>query len=479
MAQSNKAKFRLYHDRFNKEDVSDMEMLASAFLTEADTLSPVITHLAGREDKRFPLSVLTEGMGKVKYTTGIEYDYPVIGRLDKAVKALSLSAGNGQNYTVFEVIFEDNWFVKNYVIEAPNGLFQARLTSEGVRKGGGWAYTMQLVTTDPSATVTAGDIEGKLFTQMFAPNAFGGSRGNESKSVAPSKMRNQKSLIRKSYGFEGNMPNAKTIFEFNIGGQTTQYWYPFEEWQRMLQWKEECESFYWYSEYNRDENGEIHLFDENGKSIPIGAGVLDQIPNKDSYGKLTANKIKQVVRDALFGASDAQEMNVVLFTGTGGAEEFDNAMKDELANAGWVKNTPESMAVSGGTRSMTFGGFFTQYEHIDGHSITIKKVPLFDHGKRALNSDKHPRTGLPLESYRMVFLDMSTYDGEPNVQMISTAERALVRRVVAGMTAPPGYEGNTSVATDIDGASVHFLKEAGINIRRATNCLHLECNLAA
>src|SRR6056297_3523819 len=98
MAIDNKQKFRLYKDRFNEEDFSDHNMLAKALLTEADTLSPVITHLAGREDKRFPLSTLTEGLGRVVYTKGIEYEYPVISRLNKAVRAISLSSGNGENH---------------------------------------------------------------------------------------------------------------------------------------------------------------------------------------------------------------------------------------------------------------------------------------------------------------------------------------------------------------------------------------------
>lgn len=477
MATDNNPKFRLYKDRFNNEDYSDHNMLAKALLTKADTLSPVITWLAGREDKRFPLSVLTEGTGNVIYTKGIEYEYPVIGRLNMAVRALSLSSGTGENHSRFKVIFEKKWFIKNYIIEAGSiTKWQARIMEEPEKVALGWEYVLQLNTTDPTKKVQNADVAGVMFAQHFAPNAFAGSRGNRSHSVAPSKMRNQKTLIRKSYQFEGNLPNEVTVFEFNIPGKgTTKLWYPFQEWQYMLQWKEEAEALYWYSQYNRDANGVIHMKDDNGNDIPMGAGVLDQIPNRDSYGVLSANKLKQVVRDAVFGASDAQEMNIELFSGTGGSEEFDNAMKSDLLGSGWVKNTPEGMAVRGGTRSLEFGGFFTSYLHQDGHRITLRKLPMLDHGARAQASDVHPITGLPLESYRMIFLDNSTYDGKKNIQMLSTEGRSLVRKVINGMVTPPGFEGNAVASTDIDGASVHFLKEGGININRATNCLHLEC----
>lgn len=471
----NLKKLRLYEDVFNADGMTDENSLANALLTQPDVLSPVITHLSGREDKRFPLSFLTEGMGNVKYINDVEYDYPVMGRLNKSVVCVGntqITATGGGTVT-----FNDRWFVKNYIIEFGDAAnTQLRITADPVQSNGGWTYMVQMVTSDPTATpIASGSLNGKRAVQLFAANAFSGSRGNESNWVAPSKMRNQISLIRKSYRYEGNMPDRVVNFEFNVGGRSTNLWYDFEEYQHMLRWKEESELALWYSRYNRDADGLIHLRDENGKVIPLGSGVLEQIPNVDTYSVLTAAKLKSVVRDALYGASDASQMNIVLFTGLGGMEEFDNAMKEELANQTYVKNTDPSSFVSGSGRNLSLGGFFTQYQHIDGHTITVRHLPLFDHGARALASERHPVTGLPLESYRMIFLDMSVYDGENNVSMITRKNRELVRWAVAGATVPPGFGGNALRATDVDGASVHFLKECGISIRRATNCLHLEC----
>ena len=65
MAADNAKRLRLYEDFFNAEGMTDENSLASALLTQPDVLSPVITHLAGKEDKRFPLSFLTEVTGSV------------------------------------------------------------------------------------------------------------------------------------------------------------------------------------------------------------------------------------------------------------------------------------------------------------------------------------------------------------------------------------------------------------------------------
>ena len=475
MAADNAKRLRLYEDYFNAEGMTDENSLANALLTQPDVLSPVITHLAGREDKRFPLSFLTEGQGKVKYINDVEYDYPVMGRLNKAVKSSALVSGTGVNSTRFKVRFDDKWFIKQYIIESEAGI-QARVMEDPYEDGAGWVYTLQLVTADSTDAVASGDVAGKNWVQLFAPTAISGSTGNESNWVAPSKMRNQISLIRKSYRYEGNMPDRVVNFEFNVDGKKTDLWYDFEEYQHMLRWKEETEYALWYSKYNRSTDGSIALKDDNNKPIPIGAGVIEQIPNVDTYSSLTATKIKSVVRDALYGASDAQDMNIVLFTGLGGMEEFDTAMKSEVSAGSYIKNTDPANFISGGRTSLELGGFFTSYRHIDGHTVTVRHLPLFDHGARALNSPKHPVSGLPMESYRMIFLDMSTYDGETNVSMVSRKGRELVRWAVAGASVPPGFAGGNALrANDVDGASVHFMKETGIAIRRATNCLHLEC----
>jgi len=100
---------------------------------------------------------------------------------------------------------------------------------------------------------------------------------------------------------------------------------------------------------------------------------------------------------------------------------------------------------------------------------------LFDHGPVAQASAKHPESGLPLESYRMTFVDQSTYDGENNLQMINKKGREMLRWCVAGSVVPKGFTETDTRASDIDGASVHMLKTAGILLRRFDTSLDLQC----
>ena len=255
----NLEKLRLYDDIFNPEMMTDENSLANALLTQPDLISPVLAHLAGREDKKFPLSFLTEGASRVRLVNDIEYDWPVIGRLNKVVATASnfyeAADQPGKGYSTFYAVFSERWFVKQQLIESPDGKTHARIQSDPTQVGNGWKYELVLANATSADDYCPPDQldAGSLWGALFAPVAASGSRGNESPWVAPSKMRNQLTHIRKSYGYEGNMPNRTTNVSFNIPGVgTTDLWMPFEEWQHMLKWREEKEYLNWYSQYNRD-----------------------------------------------------------------------------------------------------------------------------------------------------------------------------------------------------------------------------------
>jgi hypothetical protein len=223
------------------------------------------------------------------------------------------------------------------------------------------------------------------------------------------------------------------------------------------------------------------MVDENGQPVVSGPGLLEQIINKDTYSTLTQSKIEDVIGDLFYGMTDATDKQVTLYTGIGGAREFDKAMRNYYAGGatGTVGNTylqtTESKFITGSGRSLGITGYFTSYDHIDGHTVNVVKVPMFDHGAVAQASKRHPESGLPMESYRMVFVDQSSYDGENNLQMINKKGREMLRWAVAGSVVPKGFSSTDTRASDIDGASVHMLKTAGILLRRFDTSLDLTC----
>jgi len=464
---------------YNDSQMTDMNSLANALLTKPTELSPIITHLAGKDDKRFPLSFLTEGVGNTKSIDRLEYEYRVAThRLrTRPVATANANANLGLGGSSFELEFPDKHFVFPYVLVSQSGA-QARIMKapEQVAGGSSYKYTLQLVNPVASATLPAADaVAGALWAQMYAPVGVDFSRGNASNWETPGKVRNKLTTVRKSYHMSGNAKDF--VAEFSLptkGGSTTKLWMDYEEYLHMLDFKEECELYYWYGQKTYDANGHTFMKDENGQPVIVGPGLLEQIVNTDTYSTMTETKLKNIIGDLFYGMTDASVKQVTLYTGTGGAREFDEALKSHFSN-NTFKVGGENRFITGSGRNLGLTGYFTTYEHVDGHTINVVKLPIFDHGAVAQARAKHPTTGYSLESYRMVFVDQSNYDGQNNLQMISKKGREAMRWCVAGSVVPRGFSGSDARASDIDGASVHMLKTAGIVLRRFDTSIDITC----
>ena len=463
---------------YNDAQMTDMNSLSNALLSKPTELSPIITHLAGKDDKRFPLSFLTEGVGNTKSIDRLEYEYRVKTHSLKTRPVAATNGGStlGLGGSTFYLTFPDKWFVASYVVVNSVGE-QARIMAEPVQDGSNWKYTLQLVNPSATAALTTGQTAGDLWAQMYAPVGVDFSRGNASNWETPGKVRNKIGTVRKSYHMSGNAKDF--VAEFTLptkGGKTTKLWMDYEEYTHMLNFKEECEMYYWYGQKTYDAKGQTQMKDENGQPVVVGPGLLEQIINRDTYSVMTENKLKNIIGDLFYGMTDAAKKQVTLYTGTGGAREFDEALKNHFGGtANSWKVGGENRFITGSGRSLGLTGYFTSYEHIDGHVVNVVKFPLFDHGPVAQARAKHPVTGYSLESYRMVFVDQSNYDGQNNLQMISKKGREMMRWCVAGSVVPKGFDSTSSRASDVDGASVHMLKTAGIVLRRFDTSLDITC----
>lgn len=461
---------------YNDAQMTDSNSLANALMERPAELSPIITHLAGREEKKFPLSFLTEGVGNTRSIDRFEYEYRVKTHEINVRPVVSAAPGAvvGAGGAPFTLTFPDKWFIFPYTLVSQSGVL-ARIMNEPIADGSGWKYTLKIVSPDTASVSIADASPGSLWGMLYANVGIDFSRGNASNWTAPGLVRSKIGTVRKSYHFSGNAKDYVAQFELPLKeGSKTKLWMDYEEYRHMLKFKEECEMYYWYGQKTHDASGVSTMLDENGQPVISGPGLLEQIINKDTYSTLTQAKLEETIGDLFYGMTDATDKQVTLYTGIGGAREFDRALKSYYGANTYLQTT-QPYFITGSGRNLGITGYFTSYQHVDGHHVNVVKSPLFDHGPVAQASKKHPVSGLPLESYRMVFVDQSTYDGENNLQMVNKKGRELLRWCVAGSVVPKGFTETDTRASDIDGASVHMLKTAGILLRRFDTSLDLQC----
>lgn len=477
-------KLSLFSDVYNTDKHTSINYLSAGRLSQADELTSTVVQLYGGWSDRFPLYLSTKGrkggirkiksadtlftiriMGKPKKSSGI----------GKTIYSATDKIGVGKcDFYVYHV---DNWFKKGDAVETyKHNKLQVQKDPE--KEGNYWKYTYRLLGSDTNAYVSLAEVSvGQKFAMMFQPAGLINSRGRESRSQSPALMQNQCAFLRNSYNWKGNVENkVMTITLPKVGGGVTSFWQEWELFQLELKQMEECENYLWYSEWNRTPEGQILDKDpDTGEAMPMGSGLLEQIPNSASYGILTVDKIKRVVRDVMYNSSADKQREITLYTGRGGQEEFNNAMVNDLVAMGYqYQQSTKVINGAANSHNLVYGAYFGSFRHQDGHTVTIKYLPLLDMGARAEAAPKHPRTGLPITSYDMYFVDESIIDGMPNIQYIQEAGREDIKKIVAGINS----KDTTYVASDQDASSVHMGKSIGIHMFNPVNSFKLNCNIS-
>lgn len=471
-----------------------------------DTLTKNMVWILGSYTKRYPISMATMGKlapkGASVAVKDVQFEYPTMGKLDKAsqlaVDADALNGGSFDNIGLgngtFNLGFVDNWIKRYYVITSPRGV-QAYVTGDGVwnAEHGCYVYKCQLDAVDPAATVPSTELtSGIAWAEMNTQVPESESRSTESKMVAPGKFKNQLGFIRAGMSWAGNAANKVMKINVNADGKNISLWMDFFMWQFERRWLEECEHAFWYSRYNRKANGTISLKDPvNNKPIPRGSGILEQIRNTSTYTKLTYSSLSRKIGQALFDQTDADNMNITLYTGKGGIEEMDNAMKEASREMLQSYDGVADKFIQGNDRNLMLNGFFAGFYHIHGYTVKVVYNPIFDNGAIAnaqvASGYTHPETGYPIESYRMVFIDNESVDGEPNLRHVYEEGRPFLHGVVQGMSELPrslrvsqnlGDKSSIPLLADAtDKTSYHRFKSQGVQMLRGNRCFDLQCRI--
>lgn len=478
--------------QYSTQQFSDENLLLNFNLIDPVTLSKNLTWLWGKDSDEFPLTFLTEGNGAVKSLKPLndtQYKWKVMGRQKSTSKCMGLAnsgiAKPGLNCTPFEIDFEDDFFKIMYTAYSPNGKYQIRFQSNGQRISDSRVrYTCIILTGNLTDYIPSTEYAEGMFWVEGAPViAASKSDGTSSNHVAPGEMTNQFGFHRYGYEIAGNVSNKALNIEFDLaGGGKTNKWIPFDFKNWEMKRKKLNEEDFWYSTYNRDSQGRIHNVDGvTGEPIPRGAGIrqiLTIAGQYDTYSTLTLNKLKAIVRSTFSNRVDATPMELVLYTGRGGAEQFHNAiMVDAIANQYFTPLGEKNISGSG---MLQYGSYFNQYKTIDGFTITIKTAKMFDHGSIATAQRQNGDMidGYPRNSYTMVLLDQSkTNDGERNITMVCEEGRELITGIYKGMSKIPevwGAVNGMQLSTRRDIASFELIDSQGIHMANYTTSFWLE-----
>lgn len=480
--------------KYDDRGYSNEESIANLQLTKPVEINSFLTYNYGMDDDRFPLSFMTEGQGRngVVDIDTVQWTWPVMGRMSFSDKLTYVNATGGQvgkGGIEVELHFATHKFIEQYGLMAPDGVTQVRIQKDLGPTAYGYGYLVRLTTPDPTAFISDVNLVVGKYWSLTAPTVSESySKGNRSNSMGPGKMTSQLEFQRYSKEIAGNLANVVTQYEFkNAQGATSKLWINEEMRQFNLQMRVMNEERLWLAEYNRNINGEVLLKDrDNDKPIPHTAGMLEicRESNYDTYGEyLTLTKLKHTVGDVLNRDTDDGHMNIVLMAGKGFMEDFDEAIKMDAKENGFLTPLGEK-EIQGSGYGLEYGAYFRAYKTVEGHTITVKHCSFFDKGTIAetakLNGMIHPRSHYPITSHQAAFIDFSNYDGHQNVRLVRQKGQVYKAKVLKGLTDVPaswGVPESNFIATEIDKSEFHVKSTLGLQVDNATKMFLLKCVL--
>lgn len=484
----------LSQGKYEDRGYSNEESISYLQLQKPVEINSFLTYNYGMDDDRFPLTFMTEGQGKsgsVDIAT-VQWTWPTMGRMKFTDFVTYFNTANtkpGLGGAEFEVHFSTHWFIEQYGLIAPDGKTQVRVQKDLGESPYGYGYLLKLTSPNPNAFVDPEMLAKGKYWSLSAPTVSESySKGNRSNSMGPGKMTSQLEFQRYSKEIAGNLANVITEYEFkNAQGDTSKLWINEEMRQFHLQMRVMNEERLWLAEYNRNANGEIALKDrDNGKPIPHTSGMLEicRESNYDTYGEyLTLSKLERTVGDVLERDTDTGKMDIVLMAGKGFLQDFDNAMKMDAKENGFLTPLGDK-EIQGSGDNLEYGAYFRKYKTVEGHTITAKHCSFFDKGTIAeaakQNGMIHPRSGLPITSHQAAFIDFSTYEGQRNVRIVRQKGQIYKAKVLKGMTDVPaswGVPDSNFISTEIDMSRYEIKSSLGLQVNNSTKMFLMKCVL--
>lgn len=479
--------------KYEDRGYSNEESIAYLQLQKPVEINSFLTYNFGMDDDRFPLTFMTEGQGSVGVVDidTVQWTWKTMGRMKFTDFITHAPAGSsiGKGGAEFEIHTSTHWFIEQHGLIGPDGKTQLRIQKDLGESAYGYAYIVKLTNPNPDAVV-AKDLlnKGKYWSMSDSTVSESYSKGNRSNAMGPGKMQSQLEFYRHSKEIAGNLANVVTQYEFKgEGGSTNRLWINEEMRQFNIHMRVLGEERLWIAEYNRMADGTITLKDrDNGKPIPHTSGMLEicRESNYDTYGEyLTLNKLKRTIGDVLDRDTDTGSMNIVLMGGKGFLEDFDEAMKMDAKENGFLTPLGEK-EIQGSGNNLEYGAYFRKYKTVDGHTITAKHCSFFDKGTMAeaakQNGYLHPRTGYPMTSHQACFIDFSSYNGHQNVRQVRQKGQIYKAKVLKGMTDVPaswGVPDSNYIATEIDMSRYEIKGSRGLQVDNSNKMFMLECAL--
>lgn len=442
-------------------------------LVAAELKHPEISSVLIQQYPRYALTYLLERTGRhadVKVAGDKSFEWKVLGRT--GVKAVVITGfttidANASAATIAVKFTQGELSKFDVVMDSAGNVGQVTeelgaLGTDGLVGGTGddadTGFSYNISFSAGHADIVAGGTLGRI------GSAFGeGSKGLDvgEGTNYPDTYKNWLTINRRKISITGGALTDVTWIENN----GSKLWYFTAEKLFTDEFMYQLELQRWFGKTNYDSTTATGF--KAGDSALMGDGILAQIAGSVSQNydtALTEDTLAKFISELSRNAKSPEGNEWVVFTGTEGRYQFHKAMKD--ISVGETAATGGSMQSMKTGSDVSLGVNYSSY-NVLGNKMTVAYCPVFD------DVNAHGADANGNMSGKMVFLDFSSIDGVPNVQLVAKGadgvNRNYIKKYIPGMISP--YDQKSMLAANGDDAFVcQIMSESGIIVRNPLSC---------
>lgn len=472
---------------------------STATMRELEKLFAIAPNLAAKTIRLFPqhsISFLTEGLGEIydiKAKTdnfvGIndkQYKWKIRGHQVPRIKfvarvtggAIAASSTIGGNQAEFIVACGSAYYNPYDIVKLMDNTLLFVKTGPVFIKEGTWEYSMTINTNNTTDTVDTNMLQ-PLMESGAAGVAYPelSDKGYLATTQAGEEHVNYLTKVRYDWSWSADAAATKYLIEDIVAynGKAVKFNYITDELFRaaMETYHFRKEMALIYGRSTMDAFGRCFLQDpRTGQDIVEGDGLIAQMADsrKQTYTKLTIGLLEDALSDISLHSPKPTGNTYMMTTGREGYKDFGRIMRAEHKGF-WTLQPNTYVQTKNG--KIQLGAEYNAYA-FQGNTIVVNVNGVFDHP--ANPSVKDTSNGRAVESSKFLFIDMSTYDGVRNIQMIAKDGRSFITGEVDGIG---GQDGKTSgkASSTLDGSSKTIIGSMGVVMHNMYSSMVLEKKL--
>lgn len=466
---------------------SEMSTIANMFAVEPEKMESIISQATGMYSEKNVLDIMTSGLGNVEYIDGDEYQWGVMVSPDLFHPVSKVSANPsqlGQAGSLFELYFSTQCFTEGQTIRSAKGI-DCVVTGPMLPDGGHYVVRLRLKDKNQPAIPASEIALGARWTGSYTAVPENSDYGGDIEFSTNALLRNRITKIRNIHDVTADAARTKLVISLGDprDSKTFKIWAEYAEWEFWKKFRRDINDMLLKGIASNYSTETVNSTGVNGRPVFEGAGLEQQLLGANKYyynGTLDFSYLERILESLCNDYSAYGEgKEFTLVTGRAGARVLNEMIERKQASQAFtVIDSSYFYSNLEGNMKEYKDPQFKRIRFFNGIVLNIVINPHQD--AKCYQHFRHPKTGYPVESYKMMIFRNRASDGKSNIRQVIKRGEETVATYVNGTVSPNNLNGSATwkqSSSHKDGYSLSLMTKRGVKVADPTGAAMLVLNI--